>query len=192
MTTARLITLGCALLLVAAGCGGEEADPPPAVHTASNGDVYNEADVEFASAMVPHDAETVQLVVLADGRPLSPEVRDLANAIRAERVLEVEEMTDWLTAWDQKVPETAIDHANAGHDPEEMTGSEEVAELQELGDEEFEDRWLAVMVEHHAEGVELAQAEQADGRYDDAVALAKSIEQTHEQDVAAMQELLDR
>lgn len=192
MITSRLLTVlavGCLALLAA--CGSDDADPAPATHTAANGDVYNDADVEFATTMVPLHAEVVQLVVLADDRPLSPDVRDRANAIREARVPEVEQMTDWLSGWDQEIPETAIDHANAGHDAEEMTGSEEVEELQELGDDEFQTRWLEVMIDHHEEAIELAQAEQADGRFADTVAFAETLEQTQTQDLEALQELLD-
>lgn len=193
MTTSRLLAVfAVAWLALFAGCGSDDAEPAPATHTAANGDVYNDADVEFATTMVPLHAEMVQLVVLADDRPLSPDVRDLANAIREARVTEVEQMTDWLSGWDQEIPETAIDHANAGHDAEEMAGSEKVEELQELSDSEFQARWLEVMIAHYEEAIELAQAEQAEGRFADTVAFAETLEQSQTGDLEALQELLDR
>lgn len=189
----RVLTAGGAvLLMMLAGCGSEDAEPPPAVHTAANGEVYNDADVEFATAMIPHHGETVQLVVLADDRPLSRGARRLADDIRESRVADVEQMTDWLMAWDVEVPETVVDHANAGHGDDHLTGSETVDELTGLGDAEFEDRWLEVLADHHEEAGELARAEQQDGRYADAVALADAIEQQQSDDIDTMADLLDR
>lgn len=38
-------------------------------------------------------------------------------------------MIDWLTNWDQAIPETSLDHANAGHneaDPGSVEGMEDM------------------------------------------------------------------
>lgn len=83
---------------------------PSDTRTASNGDVFNEADVEFATNMIPHHAQAVRMVTLTDGRTLDPAVEQLANEIRDAQVPEIETMSDWLTAWDEEVPETSLDH----------------------------------------------------------------------------------
>jgi uncharacterized protein (DUF305 family) len=112
-----------------ASCGDDESAPdstadPTATQTASNGDVFNGADVQFATDMIPHHAQAIEMVTLTDGRTLDPEVAQIAEAIRNAQSPEVETMVDWLTAWDQEVPETSLDHANAGHDMDEMGGTD--------------------------------------------------------------------
>lgn len=159
------------LALVLAACGGGE-DAGPAVHTAADGTSYNDADVAFATAMVPHLAETVQYVVLADDRPLSDDARVLANEIRAARVLDVEQLITWLNDWDQQIPETVLDHVNAGHGDEHAAGSEEVAGLEAASDEEFEARWLAAIADQLEEGVAIAEEALDAGHHEGAAGLA--------------------
>jgi uncharacterized protein (DUF305 family) len=191
-----------AMCLVVAGCGSDDASEPAAVRTAANGDLFNDADVEFASAMVPHHAQALEMVGLTVGRDLSPEVQELAATIREAQAPEVEQMTDWLTAWDEPVPETSLNHANAhsdGHDlagmadTEDMPGmmtADEIDELEAAADTEFEPLFLEMMIEHHEGAVEMAQTERNDGEHADAVALATSIEASQTEGIETMKRLL--
>jgi uncharacterized protein (DUF305 family) len=190
------------MCLVVAGCGSDDASEPAAVRTAANGDLFNDADVEFASAMVPHHAQALEMVGLTVGRDLSPEVQELAATIREAQAPEVEQMTDWLTAWDEPVPETSLNHANAhsdGHDlagmadAEDMPGmmtADEIDELEAAADTEFEPLFLEMMIEHHEGAVEMAQTERNDGEHADAVALATSIEASQTEGIETMERLL--
>lgn len=184
------------LLLAAmavAGCGGDEAaeEQPIARHTAANGDVYNDADVAFATETIPHHAAALQLVVLTDGRPLDPEVEALAVQIRDEQVPRVEQLTDWLVAWDEEVPETSLDHVNAGHGDDHLGATEELAALQEASDAEFQGLWLDAMAAHLEDGVALAEAEQEDGAYAAAVDLAGVIADALSAQVDTIESLRD-
>jgi uncharacterized protein (DUF305 family) len=190
------------MCLVVAGCGNDDASEPAAVRTAANGDRFNDADVEFASAMVPHHAQALQMVGLTVRSDLSPEVQELAATIREAQAPEVEQMTDWLTAWDEPVPETSLNHANAhsdGHDlagmadAEDMPGmmtADEIDELEAAADTEFEPLFLEMMIEHHEGAVEMAQTERNDGEHADAIALATSIEASQTEGIETMERLL--
>ena len=117
---ALLITLVPAL----AACGDDApAAAAPAEHTAANGDTYNDADVAFATEMIPHHADALVMVDMTQGRDLSPELATLAEEIRDAQAPEIEHMVDWLTAWKEEVPETSRDHVNS-HDMGE-TGSDD-------------------------------------------------------------------
>jgi len=199
---------GVGLSLVLAGCGDddESGDDPATVQTASNGEVFNDADMEFATSMIPHHAQALEMVDLTVGRELSPEVESLTAAIREAQAPEVEQMTDWLTAWDEPVPETSLNHANAeseGHDMEgmddDMEGMEdmpgmmsggEMDELEAASDAEFESMFLEMMIEHHTGAVEMAETEQAEGEYADAIALAEAIESSQTEEIETMEGLL--
>jgi uncharacterized protein (DUF305 family) len=202
------LAVGVVLLgLALSACGDDTADDartdePAAAQTASNGDVFNDADVAFASDMVQHHAQAVQMVVMAQGRPLGAEAQALAERIRETQVPEIELLSSWLTAWGQEVPETSLDHANAGHDMDEMDhgsveldlpgamSADEMAALEDAADADFEQRWLQMMVEHHRGAVEMARTEQADGTHEDAVALAGTIVETQQAELGELERLL--
>ena len=200
---AALAALTIALALTASACGDSSDDGmghgPSGRQTASNGDVFNEADVTFARQMIPHHAQAIQMVVMAEGRPLDPDVEELAHAIRDAQAPEVEQMVDWLTAWGEEVPETSMDHANAGHDMSEvkpmeglddmpgMMTAEEMQALTDAPDAEFQDLWLEMMVEHHQGAIEMARTEQEEGHFGPAVQLAEDIESAQESEIDTME-----
>jgi len=201
------------LLFTLAACGGDgdTADAGAgagADQTATNGDVFNDADVDFATSMIPHHAQALAMVDLTRGRELSPPAQALTEDIQAAQGPEIETMVDWLTGWDQPVPETMRDHVNAedpdgmgGHDMEDMEGETEsdmpgmmtgaeLADLDAAQGMEFEDMWLEMMIEHHEGAIEMAKDEQAEGVFPSAVDLAESIETSQQAEIDLMQGLL--
>lgn len=193
MTRRRRTAVAVVVALAATlgACGDDAASDPSAPRTAGNGDVFNDADVRFAIALVPHHAGAIELVTLTGGRPVEPAVAQLADQVRESHAPEVEIMVDWLTAWDQEVPETSLDHANADHGDDSHAGGE-VAALAEASDEEFQQRWLEALVAHHDETIEIAEAQRDAGTHAGAVALAGSVITTTQQQLVQAQELLDR
>lgn len=182
------VTLATVLLATAA-CGEDAADaPPPAEHTAANGDVFNDADVDFATAMIPHHAEAMAMVDLTVERDLSPEMQQLAETIRQTQSIEIEQMVDWLTAWGEPIPETMRDHVNAGHGHAELEG--EMADLDAADDADFEAMWLEMMIEHHEGAIAMAADELEAGTFGPAVDLASAISETQQAEIARMQDLL--
>lgn len=197
--TLTVITLSLTL----AGCS-DDADHDVSsmssdTNTASNGDVFNQADVDFATNMIPHHAQAILMVTLTDGRRLDPEVEELAAEIRAAQVPEVETMADWLQNWGEEVPETSMDHVNGGHDMGAMSESddmpgmmsaEDMQALQNASELEFQDVWLEMMKEHHEGAIEMAHAEQAGGKFTDAVELADAIVVAQEAEIEQIDQLL--
>ena len=203
LRSAAALALAAALGLSLAGCGDSDSGgSPSATRTASNGDVYNDADVSFATDMIQHHAQALVMVDLAAGRPLDPDVQKLTEQIRDAQAPEIETMTDWLTAWGQEIPETMRDHTNAGHDMGDMgdvgSGSdmpgmmstEQMDQLQHASDAEFQDMWLQMMIEHHQGAIEMATDEQQDGTFRDAVRLAEDIESSQQQEIDTMEAML--
>jgi uncharacterized protein (DUF305 family) len=176
---------------------------PSATRTASNGEVFNDADVRFASEMIQHHAQALSMVDLTAGRPLDAEVEKLAEDIRAAQAPEIEIFTGWLIEWGEKVPETVRDHANAGHgddsdhgsmqDHSDMPGmmsADQMEALSEASDTDFQSMWLEMMIDHHEGAVEMARTEQSEGRHRPAVELAKQIESSQSDEIELMQSLL--
>ena len=202
--------LGVAALGLALGAGltacGEDDTTTTAEVSATE---HNDADVAFATDMIQHHAQALSMVDLTMDRPLDPEVEALAEQIRAAQAPEIEQMVDWLTSWGEEVPETVRDHSNAGHDMGDMDGMDmgddmggmdsdmpgmmsaaDMDALASASDEEFQDMWLEMMIEHHEGAVQMAETEQSEGRFQDAVDLAGSIIDSQSEEIATMEDLL--
>ena len=195
------LTLGLALTLTA--CGNDD-DPAGETSAQVSETEHNDADVAFATDMIQHHAQALSMVDLTVDRTLDPEVQQLADDIRAAQGPEIETMTDWLQDWDEEVPETMRDHANAGHDMEGMgeamegmdsdmpgmMSSEDFEELENASDADFQTMWLEMMVEHHEGAVEMARDQREDGRYAPAVDLAGDVIDTQTAEIEQMRSLL--
>lgn len=194
MRLSRSLAAGVtALALVTTGCSSEDAG--------AGGDGFNDADVSFATDMVQHHAQALAMVDLTLGRDLSPELAGLAEQIRQAQAPEIEQMVDWLEEWDQPVPETVRDHANAHGDDhggtdetaDDMPGmmsAEQMAALEEAPDGQFEDLWLSMMVEHHEGAVAMAEEVRATGESEETAALAADIIEAQEAEIEQMRALL--
>ena len=183
--------------LLAAACGGATGDetdssPSAVTSTAPNGDGLNDADVEFARTLLPHHADALLMVDLTLGRELDPAVADLLEALRAEHAAQVQTLSGWLTSWGEQVPETARDHANA-HASEDAGSQDDhgdLAAIERAQGEEFEQALLTALVEHHAEGIALAEQEVSGGAFGPARELAADVVSTQEREVEQMRVLL--
>ena len=201
-TAALALAAAAPFLLVA--CGDDGADSAADIPESAD---FNAADVEFATQMIPHHAQALEMVEMAEGRDLSPEVADLVERIGAAQAPEIEQMAAWLEEWDQPVPETdgmgdmdGMDHGDMDHGSDdgmdmgdEMPGMMSDAEMDDLDAAEgdaFERMWLAMMVEHHEGAIEMAETELEEGEDADALDLAQSITDSQAAEVEEMQALL--
>jgi uncharacterized protein (DUF305 family) len=197
-TNCALGALALGLALSVSACGSDDTSKDSSSQVSST--KHNDADVSFATDMIQHHAQALSMVDLTVGRPLDPEVTKLAEAIREAQGPEIETMADWLTDWDEKVPATMRDHANAGHDMGDMGDSTEgmpgmmsaddMRALQDASDAEFQDMWLDLMIRHHEGAVEMASAERTDGQYKPATDLAGAIVSSQSDEIDTMKGLL--
>ena len=173
------------LTLTLSGCGSDDASTDTPVEVSAT--EHNDADVAFATDMIQHHAQALSMVDLTLDRPLDSEVQSLAEDVRAAQGPEIETMADWLTAWGEEVPETMRDHVNSGHDMGDM--SDNMDALENASDEEFQDMWLDMMVEHHERAVEMAETETQQGQYKPAVDLAGDIVESQSAEIETMEGL---
>lgn len=181
--------LAVSLTLTVAACGSDDSssDSSSSVDAAAD---HNEADVQFAREMLMHHAQAIEMVDMTEGRDLSPEVQDLAEQIKAAQEPEINTFTKWLTAWDQEVPDTSGGHDMGSMDMPGMMSDEDMTALEDASDADFEDMWLSMMIEHHEGAVDMAETEVADGEYQPAVDLAKTIATSQTSEIDTMQNLL--
>jgi uncharacterized protein (DUF305 family) len=193
--------LTAALGLTVAACGDEGGDGGSNASTTVSTTEHDDADVTFASDMLQHHAQALSMVDLTMGRTLDPEVQQLADQIREAQTPEIETFADWLTGWDEKIPETMRDHTNAEQDMGDsmdgmdtdmpgMMSADDMTALENAPDADFQTMWLEMMIKHHEGAVEMAKTERADGRYKPAVDLAGNIVESQSAEIETMQDLL--
>ncbi|GAA0985764.1 Methionine-rich peptide X [Nocardioides aquaticus] len=115
------IALGLTLALAAAACGDSDDTSSSGAETSTT--EHNDTDVAFASDMLQHHTQALDVVDLTQGRDLDLEVQQLADDIRAAQAPEIETFTGWLTDWDEAVPATSTSGSMRDRDMPRMGGS---------------------------------------------------------------------
>lgn len=195
-----VIAIALAAALTLAGCGGDNTSSSGGSSASSE---FNDADVTFAQAMIPHHQQAVVMSKMAQMHASTPEVKQLADKIEAAQGPEIDTMTGWLKAWGKDVPSgsgndmggmnPSSGHGTGGMGSSEMPGMMSDADLKRLAAStgaEFDRMFLTMMIKHHEGAIEMAKTEQADGKNPDAVALAKKIKADQTAEIAHMQDLL--
>ena len=195
------------LLMTLSACGGEDGTEKRPKLSATE---HNQADVAFATGMIPHHAQAMSMVDLTEDRKLDPEVQELANQISTAQGPEIQTMSGWLQEWGEEVPPTMRDHVNGGHeghgdeessmsdsmegmdhDMPGMMSGEDMDALEKASDAEFQDMWLTMMIEHHEGAIEMAETEKDSGQFKPAADLATTIIESQSSEIDTMEKLLD-
>jgi uncharacterized protein (DUF305 family) len=181
----RPILLAVAAALLAA-CGRGAASPLPADQTPA----FNDADVGFLEAMIPHHQRAIDMARLVTGRTRRPEVVELAGRITASRAAEIRRMQAGLTGW--RGPAAA--DAGPQHDPSLLPGmlaEGQLEWLQTLTGAQFDLGFLTMMRTHHRGAVELAETELRSGASPEVKALAQQMIVTQQREIGQMQRWTD-
>jgi len=214
---AALPVLAAATALALAACGGSTSSPSghegmPAMTSTTSASTpstpsrptaagpHNQADVAFATGMIPHHGQAITMAQMALSTSTNPKVKDLATAIKAAQDPEIQAMSGWLTGWAQPVPA-----ATGGHDMSQMgsttsstSGSstmggmggmmtdQEMEQLSKATGAAFDRMWLQMMVKHHQGAVAMSQTELATGTNPDAKQLAQAIIDSQTKEITTM------
>ncbi|MFF3558188.1 DUF305 domain-containing protein [Streptomyces tsukubensis] len=203
--------LATGLLLAACGKDDEmkgmdhgSKDSASAPAAAADGDspapgAFNDADVMFAQAMIPHHEQALEMSALADGRAQDAEVVGLARAISGAQDPEIRTMKSWLKAWGK--PESGgsmpgMDHGSGdtagtgGMDG--MMSEAEMAALKAAKGTDFDRKFAQLMIEHHKGAIAMAEDEQKSGRNATAKALAGEVIRAQQAEIDAFTKILKR
>ena len=193
-SSARLLTLIAIVLAIGvAGCGSEDGSAG-----SDSTSSHNSADVAFATDMIPHHTQAIEMADMALTRAEDTDVIDLAGQIKAAQDPEIEAMSGWLEAWGEEVPDLGDDMSGMDHDmsgmDDSMPGMMSEADMQGLADSSgaaFDRMWLTMMIEHHEGAISMAETELSDGESAEAKSLADDIIEGQQAEVTTMQGLLD-
>lgn len=154
--------------------------------TGSDGGGHTDADVAFATMMVPHHTQGIEIAKLAATRAASSRIKQLATQISAEQGPEIQQMQSLLSGWGEPAaPATSTMAGMAG-----MMTDQQMAQLTGATGPAFDRLFLQLMILHDQGGIAMAHTELSDGRDADAATLAQNISDAQEYAVPVLQQLL--
>ena len=148
---------------------------------------HSRADIDFATAMILHHAQAIQMARTVLKRTGSPEIKALATQIEAAQSPEIATLTGWLTGWGAPVPDTAV---HGGMEMDGMMSESDMKKLETTRQSKVDALFLTQMTEHHQGAIAMAEDELATGSNSQAKKLAQSIKKTQTAEVAEMKALL--
>ncbi len=201
--TPLLLSTAIAAILALSGCASDSDDTgtvttssasassvgESTTEVASEATQHNEADVMFAQMMMPHHQQAIEMsdIILAKDA-IPTEVIRLAGEIKAAQRPEIDQLTKWLGQWGEPIA------PHGGHEMARMDGmlsDDELAQLSEAEGTDAARLFLKQMIGHHEGAVTMAEDEIADGSYQPAVDLARTIITTQQEEIDTMRGLLD-
>lgn len=193
--------------LVLTACGGASSAPPApstaptaASSAPASTDAHNDADVSFATGMIPHHRQAITMADMAASTGDSADVTSLARDIKQAQDPEITKMTGWLKAWGAPVPEGSMEGMDegGGMDGMDMGGGsgmmteDEMTSLGQATGTEFDRMWVELMIKHHEGAVSMSETEIAKGQNGEAKDLAKSIISSQKAEIDQMKSLLTK
>jgi uncharacterized protein (DUF305 family) len=190
---AVVVAVAAALFLVS--CSSAPSDAPtdhqntdePVITGEPAG--FNADDVAFATNMIPHHQQAVDLSALAPERSTDPELLELAARISAAQQPEIETLKVFLVQWKENT-DTGSGHGGHGGTMQGMVDEATMTRLESLSGAEFDTLWLESMISHHQGAIEMAKAEIANGENVDAKRLAQRIIDTQQAEIGQMKQML--
>jgi uncharacterized protein (DUF305 family) len=150
----------------------------------------------FAQHMIPHHQQAVEMSDVVLGKQgIDPRVSELATQIKAAQGPEIAQMQEWLRQWgNPTMPPMA---GGDGHDMAGMSGDamgmmsdEQMTALKNAGGVDAAKQFLNGMIAHHQGAIAMAQDEIRDGRFAQAVDMARSIVTSQQQEIDTMKGIL--
>lgn len=186
-------------LFTLAACGGDDSSTSAAESTASSPDDaanHNQADIDFATMMIPHHQQALEMAKMAVETSDNPDVVALAEDIEAAQQPEIDTMTGWLQDWNQPIPDSStdsmgdmqgMDHGDSGPG---MMSDDQMNDLGGATGVDFDAMFLQMMVEHHQGAIDAAEDEASAGEYRPAIDMAQSIVASQTAEIEQMKDLL--
>jgi uncharacterized protein (DUF305 family) len=204
--TTFVVAFAAALL---AGCTGSDDAPPPKGVAASSAPApspsappttapaatippatgpHNDLDVMFATDMIPHHRQAVEMAELAATRAKDPRVTALARRIGEAQAAEVKLMASWLRKWKQPVPPP--DQLHTSHGPGMMTHAE-MEDLKDAKGAAFDRMFCDMMIRHHEGALEMAGVTKEEGKNRAVIALARLVVTTQTAEIDELRDIQD-
>ncbi len=135
-----------AVLALLAGCTNTTQDSSHADHGdhsdhSETMETMGETETMFATMMVPHHQQAIDMSELALTNSDNQDVRKLAQQIIDAQAHEIEQMQTWIDGHGHEV--------HGDHEMSGMASEEDMAKLATLESPEFDELFLNLMIVHH-------------------------------------------
>lgn len=157
---------------------------------------HGDADVAFATSMIPHHAQAVMMADMALTKATDADVKSLAAAIKAAQNPESKTMSGWLVGWGKPLPTSgghdmsSMDGSATGHVMGGMMPAQEMTDLGNATGAMFDRIWLQMMTKHHQGAVAMARTELSTGQNLEAKKLAQAIIDGQTKEITRMNRML--
>jgi uncharacterized protein (DUF305 family) len=160
-------------------CGSSSSQSPSSASASATATAQNAADVAFATDMIPHHSQAVEMADMALTKATNADVKSLATKIKAAQDPEIITMAGWLKGWNQPVPASSMS----------MSGMGEASGMGMATGVGFDRMWVKMMITHHQGAVDMSKTELAGGQYSGAKTLAQSIITSQTAQISQLQAL---
>jgi uncharacterized protein (DUF305 family) len=153
---------------------------------------HNTADVDFATGMIPHHGQAVQMADMVLARTTNAEVKALAERIKQAQTPEIIAMSGWLKGWGQEAPDPYATMSNdmAGMGSGGMMSGAQMQQLETASTASAGRVFLTLMPEHHQGAIDMARTELALGTNPEAKKLAHAIITGQSAEITQMKKML--
>lgn len=121
---------------------------------------YTDADIQFMSVMIAHHAQAIDIARWAPTHGASPSLRVLSERVINAQKDEIALMQRWLRERGLPVPEASAAMPMASGHMHQMPGmlsAEQLAQLDQARDKEFDRLFLTFMIQHHSGAVTMVE-----------------------------------
>ncbi len=177
-----------AVLALLAGCTNTTQDTSHGDHGdhsdhSETMETMGETETMFATMMIPHHQQAIDMSELALTNSDNQDVRKLAQQIIDAQAHEIEQMQTWI---DGHGHEVHGDHEMAG-----MASEEDMAKLATLESPEFDELFLNLMIVHHEGALEMVSMLDGTDKAE-AKELAQHIVEVQKAEIELMNQLLQQ
>lgn len=195
---AALVLAGCSTSATSSGAAspaptgsaGAPASPVAGPGTPTVGQ-HVDADIQFATMMIPHHTQAVEMSdMLLSKQGVDEKVTALAKRIKAEQAPEITQMSGWLAGWGQNPSPSSMGGMGGMGSEDGLMSQADMHALDQATGDDAARLYLTGMIKHHRGAVTMAQTELDQGQNPDAKKLAQSIVTTQRAEITEMNGLL--
>lgn len=207
MAVAAVTTLVAFAALTACSNSGSQANQTTSPTSAPAEQAHNQTDVTFAQQMIQHHQQAIQMsdaVLAKEG--IDARVADVARQVKAAQAPEIQQMQSWLSQW--RMPtmpmmpgQSTMPGSSMPPMPSEsmtpggammpgMMSPSDMTALQNAQGADASKLFLQQMTQHHQGAITMAQNEINAGQFPPAIAMARSIVTSQQQEITTMQNIL--
>jgi uncharacterized protein (DUF305 family) len=186
--TGAVILSSFATIALLAGCTAAAEDTSHMDHGdhsdhSETMESMGESETMFATMMIPHHQQAIDMSELALANSSNADVKKLAQQIIDAQAHEIEQMQSWIDGHGHEV--------HGDHDMMGMASEEDLARLKTLKSPEFDELLLNLMIVHHEGALDMVSMLDGTDKVE-AKELAQHIVEVQKAEIELMNQLLVR